>query len=94
MSDTKKFSFDFPETLAERKIDKRECVIDERVGVGTIGHGDGGECVGIFCRILDEKTQCHCRDGAAAGFGKPRMALKDVLKPFFGEHFQTLAQTE
>ena len=94
MTDAKKFSFDFAETLAERKIDEFERVIDECVGVQPIGHGDGGQRIGILCGIARKKFKIHRFNGAATGFGQPRMAVKNIVETFFEEHFETLAQAE
>ena len=91
MTDAKKFAFYFAETLAEGKIDEFERVIDERIGIEPLGHGDGGQRIGIFRGILREELKTRRFNGSAAGFGQPRMAAKNIVEPLFEEHLETFA---
>ena len=86
MTDAKKFSFYFAEPFAEGEIDEFECVIDKRIGVEPLGHRDGGQRIGIFRGVLREEFKPRRFNGSAAGFGEPRVAAENVLKPLIEEH--------
>ena len=91
MTDAEKFSFCFAEPLAEGEIDEFKGVINERIGVEPLRHRDGGQRIGILRGILREEFKTCGFNGSAAGFGQPRVAAENILKPLFEEHFETFA---
>src|SRR5437899_1206300 len=80
---------------AEREVEARVRLPDERVGVEAGRHHDRGERAGVLTRVLAEDLQPQAAAyGTPAGLGQPRVAREDVVEPLLADHRDRFPQAE